>query len=251
MSVEIRMAATQVDPTTEASGTIQVDFEISGEPDSVQIYVGNGVDLSALRVEVPIVANKSNYSEKISDVIPGAVYTVFACPRFVQSDYVNGVYWETVCAAQPLVVKGIKRGGESRDRPAPVITSAVAFPATLGVPGHIELRWQADVKYDKFIIWWTENGEANGQGEVENGSSTTGTWSASTHPHRHYTFAVMGGQSTFWHFDYSGWGPVIQVDAAPPIQSVGQFVGRTSSSSDRQSTKALFDGQPIRTSMGL
>ena len=109
--------------------------------------------------------------------------------------------------------------------PRPVITSAVASPANASRGNSITITWQADTLYNKYLIWWTVNGVAQPQGEVDV-EGTTGSWTADTEPGYKYIFSVNGGQSGGLNlgYQYSGWGPQKEVSSVPNLRNLRGFL---------------------------
>jgi hypothetical protein len=106
----------------------------------------------------------------------------------------------------------------------PVVTLESNEPATLTGPGTITVSW-VSAQYDKFLIWWTVNGEAGEQGEVDK-TETSGSWTTGEPviPGAIYTFKVEGGTYEVWGYNYSGWGNTITVQAVQNLRSLVQFL---------------------------
>jgi hypothetical protein len=98
-------------------------------------------------------------------------------------------------------------------------------PATLQGPGTITVSW-VSIQYDKFLIWWTVNGQSLAQGEVDTGG-TSGSWTTNqpVSPGAVYTFSVEGGTSAgLSGYNYSGWGNTVTVTAVQNLLSLVQFL---------------------------
>jgi len=108
----------------------------------------------------------------------------------------------------------------------PVVRVVANEPATLQAGGSITVSWVSS-QYDKFLIWWTVDGEPLAQGEDKN-SGTSGSWTTNqaVYPGATYTFAVEGGTSSgpLTGYNYSGWGNTVTVQAAQNLRSLRQFL---------------------------
>jgi len=92
-------------------------------------------------------------------------------------------------------------------------------------PDQITVKWTSQ-PYDKFLIWWTQNGMAMAQGEVDS-SGSSGSWTASpTVPGAKYTFSVKGGTygGVFGNYNYSDWGPTVTATAPHRYSSLRYFL---------------------------
>jgi hypothetical protein len=110
----------------------------------------------------------------------------------------------------------------------PVVKLDSNEPATLTGDGTIAISWVSS-QYDKFLIWWTVNGEAADQGEVDT-PGTSGSWTTNQSkdtliPGAVYTFMVEGGvYAGLSGYNYSGWGNTITVTAVQNLRSLVQFL---------------------------
>ncbi len=106
----------------------------------------------------------------------------------------------------------------------PFITNLDPQPATIHQGNSITVAWSSTIQYDKFLVWWTENGIAKIQGEID-ADGYSGSWTAApTVPGASYTFAMNGGIGYTWGADYSGWGPTQKINAVPNLTSLRQFL---------------------------
>lgn len=87
----------------------------------------------------------------------------------------------------------------------------------------ITVSWSSPTNYDKFLVWWTEDGIALQQGEIDS-AGTSGSWTAPTAPGHWYTFQVEGGLSSGLGYDYSGWGPKVRILAPPNLTDLRQYL---------------------------
>jgi hypothetical protein len=107
----------------------------------------------------------------------------------------------------------------------PTVKLQANEPATLQGPGAITVSWVSS-QYDKFLIWWTENGQTLAQGEVDN-SGESGNWTTNQPiiPGAVYTFEVEGGTyAGLSGYNYSGWGNTVTVTAVQNLRSLVQFL---------------------------
>jgi len=223
----------QMTPYSAPLATINVQFAIIGDtPDFVQVYAvnigesdpGGLVDLKGfVDLTVP---NPPNFF--LITVPAGAVYNVAVCPRTgtpqEPDDDLDGVYWENFCAYGVIVAQATPPPPSQRT--PPTITGLDLQPATLTQPDRITVRWSSSQAYDKFLIWWTQNGQPMDQGEVDS-SGIAGSWTASpVTPGARYTFAVKGGVSggILGNYLYSDWGPTLTVIGAKNLASLRQFL---------------------------
>ncbi len=211
----------QVQPFTVNSAKLLIQFRVLGlRPDFVQIYAVNYGEttpsgLADLKDAVELDSPGPIYTSVI-DVEAAAFYTIWLCPRSGEKvspdDQIDEQYWESYCVGQTIVTQAVELPANQRQ--APTITAIDAEPATLTQPDRITVKWTSQT-YDKFLLWWTQNGEANAQGEVNN-SGSSGSWIASpTVPGARYTFAVKGGTygGVLGNYLYSDWGPTVKATA--------------------------------------
>jgi hypothetical protein len=109
---------------------------------------------------------------------------------------------------------------------------------TSPTPGHamkasddqITVKWTSQ-PYNKFLIWWTQNGVAMDQGEIDD-SQSGGSWTASPiTPGALYTFSVKGGVSggIGGNYLYSDWARRSRPPRPIAIPACGCFCGPAAS----------------------
>jgi hypothetical protein len=145
-------------------------------------------------------------------------------------------------------------GGGSNSFPPPYAPELEPQPATIQDSNRIAVRWGSSYSYDKYLIWWFENGVAKPQGEVDSGG-ITGSWTAEpTIPGAVYSFEVEGGVKNLWGilgYIYSGWSTLQTVTAVPNLTSLKAFL-QTSGVSLPQNLRALMSPQTsVKTFMKL
>jgi hypothetical protein len=219
----------QLPPITSTTAQVQVSFEIHGIlPDFVQIYAVNaaGTGLGVLVDKVDMSPPEINYDDPIT-LQAGTLYTIHACPRTGTEqnpdEMIDGAYWESYCVAGTIttLASSSPPGG---NRPPPVIINLDPEPATINQDNRIAVAWSSTIHYDRFLVWWTENGVALAQGEIDTGGYS-GSWTTRTRPGYAYTFAVDGGVSAgVSGFNYSGWGPTEKITASLNLTSLRQFL---------------------------
>jgi hypothetical protein len=233
MGFDIRfLSLEQETPFTAGNTKLFVQFEIIGaKPDFVQIYAVNygettPAGLADIAASVDVSDAASIYFREIV-VQAGAVYTIWLCPRTGSQDepddQIDGEYWEGLCVGQTIVTKSDSLPDDQRN--APIITGIDAEPATISNPDQITVTWTSQ-SYDKFLVWWTKNGEGLAQGEI-GGPRSGGSWTASpTVPGARYTFAVKGGTygGIFGNYNFSDWGPTVKATAPPHYSSLRLFL---------------------------
>jgi len=246
----------QLPPITPTTAQVQVSFEIQGIlPDLVQIYAvsasGNG--LGSLVDKVDMNPPEIKYDENIT-LQAGIPYTIHVCPRTetgqILDDQIDGEYWESYCVAG-IITTQASSSPPVGTLPPPVITNLDPEPATIHQGNSITVAWSSTIKYDKFLVWWTENGIALAQGEIDAGGYS-GSWTAQTVPGANYTFAVDGGVGYTWGNDYSGWGPTKKITAVPNLTSLRQFLLHSGLNPIGQHLRALIPtGVTLRKFMKL
>jgi hypothetical protein len=242
----------QQPPLTATKATIIAQFAALGvRPDLVQVYavnlgetdpggLGDLVDTVDLTIPDPTYAS-------VFTVPAGYFYRIWLCPRSGSKespeDTTDGVYWETYCVWETIVAQAAPAPGAQRVPPS--ISGLDAEPATATQPDRITVKWQSPQSYDKYLIWWTEDGQAMDQGEVD-GTATAGSWTASpTVPGRTYTFSVKGGVSggILGNYLYSDWSPAIKLVAPAHRRSLRQFLVASGVNLSAQGVKALLKRQ--------
>ncbi len=218
----------QVPPFTNDTAQVHVGFEIHGIlPDFVQIYASSasGTGPSQLADMVDMSPPEFQYDDIIT-LQAGTYYTIYVCPRTGSKDNpdetINGEYWEWSCAVSTIITQASPSPPGGPLVP-PVITNLNPQPATMNQGNRITVSWSSPTNYDKFLVWWTEDGVALQQGEIDAGG-TSGSWTAPTAPGRWYTFQVEGGVSSGWSYDYSGWGPKVRIFSPPNLTSLRQYL---------------------------
>jgi hypothetical protein len=199
---------------------------------------------------------ESGYASTIN-VLAGAIYTIWLCPRSGSKDnpddQIDGAYWESYCVGQTVVTQAFPLPAAHRQ--PPIISNVDAEPATISNPDRMIVRWTSQ-PYDKFLIWWTQNGLAMDQAEIDN-SQSGGSWTASpTVPGARYTFSVKGGVSggILGNFLYSDWKPTITATAPHHFSSLIYFLRASGINPAAQGLRSLMQQhhQPsLRTFMKL
>lgn len=243
----------QETPYTDTLATFIVQFAITGDtPDFVQVYAVNlgETDPGGLGDVRGIVDfHQPNPPSFCAFTVPaGAVYNVAVCPRTgtIQDpeDTSDGIYWETFCAYENTVARAAPQ--PEGQRSPPWISRLDPEPATLTQPDHITVTWGSPQPYDKYLVWWTQNGQPMKQGEPGD-SGIAGSWTASpTTPGARYTFAVKGGVSggILGNYLYSDWSPTLTVIAPQHFRSLRQFLVGSGINLAAQPVKSLMTGQP-------
>lgn len=252
MSFEVRITSiTQQQPYTVNVATLLIQFQVLGvRPDFVQVYAVNYGETSPAGLAdvadiVDLTIPESGYVSTIK-VLAGAIYTIWLCPRSGSKDnpddQIDGVYWESYCVGQTYVTKAFPL--PETQRQPPVITAIDARPATMTKPDQITVTWTSQ-PYDKFLIWWTQNGLAMDQGEIDN-SQSGGSWVASPSvPGARYTFSVKGGVSggIGGNYLYSDWGPTITATAPRNYSSLRYFLRASGINPGAQGLRSLMHQQ--------
>ncbi len=252
MGFEIRfLSLAQEQPFTANDAKLLIQFEVLGiKPDFVQVYAVNyGETTPAGLGDVADVVDMDGpdptYASVI-DVRAGAIYTIWLCGRTGTKDnpddQIDSVYWENLCVGQTIVTKSFPLPPTQRQ--PPTITAIDAVPATLTSPDKITVKWTSQ-PYDKFLIWWTQNGVAMDQGEVDS-SGSSGSWIASpTTPGARYTFSVKGGVSggIGGNYLYSDWGPTIAATAPPRYSSLRLFLRASGINPAAQGMRSIMKTQ--------
>jgi len=251
MAFEIRIQSIQqVQPYTVNAAKLLIQFSVGGiKPDFVQVYAVNygestPAGLGAIVDTVDMTIPDPVFTSVI-DVLAGYIYTIWLCGRTGDKsnpdDQIDGVYWESLCVGQTIVTKSYPLPTQ---RQAPVITGVDALPATMTKPDQITVKWTSQ-PYDKFLIWWTQNGVDMAQGEVDS-SGSSGSWTASpTVPRAKYTFSVKGGQygGVFGNYNYSDWGPTVTATAPPQYSSLRFFLRASGVNPSAQGMRSLMHPQ--------
>ncbi len=241
----------QIKPFKPDGAQLLIQFRVLGElPDYVQVYAVNYGEttpsgLADLKGTVKFDTPGPIYSSIIG-VEAAAFYTIWLCPRSGEQespdDQIDEQYWESFCVGQTIVTQSVELPPNQRQ--APTITAIDAEPATLTQPDRITVKWTSQ-PYDKFLIWWTQNGEANAQGEDGN-SGSSGSWTASpTVPGARYTFAVKGGTygGVFGNYLYSDWGPTINATAPHHFSSLRLYLRASGINPGAQRLRSLTQKQ--------
>jgi hypothetical protein len=252
----------QIDPITPTVATVQVVFTVSGnQPDLVQVYAFNAAETESKGLgDVVGTIDLKNGQTSFTSTIrlqAGSYYTIALCPRNKNGntldDTVEGQYWETFCIYYSLITQASTSPEGATKFPPPTISNVVPTAATITKDCSIIVEWQSTITYDKFLIWWTENGIALGQGEND-AKGTSGTWTAApTRPACYYTFSVKGGVAREWgKYDYSDWGPQIKIIAPPNGTSLRRYLQASGIDPARQGMRGLmFPQSSLRRFMKL
>jgi hypothetical protein len=242
----------QQPPLTATKATIIAQFAVLGvRPDFVQVYavnlgetdpggLGDVIDIVDLTIPDPTYAS-------VFTVPAGYIYRIWLCPRNGSKEspeeYTDGVHWDSYCVWQTIVAEAAPASGAQRV--PPTINELDAEPATLTQPDRITVKWQSSQSYDKYLISWTQNGQAMDQGEVD-GTATAGSWTASpTVPNAAYTFSVEGGVSggVGGNYLYSDLSAAIKIIAPVHDRSLRQFLVASGINPAAQGVKSLMKGQ--------
>jgi hypothetical protein len=251
LGVEITGLAQQA-PYTETTATITVQFAITGDtPDFVQVYalnLGETEPGGLGDVKGIIDFNQPNPPSSCTfTVSAGAAYNVAVCPRTgtisEPEDKSDEIYWENFCAWRMIVARATPLAGG--DQSLPWISAMDPEPATLTQPDQIVVKWESPQSYDKYLIWWTQNGQPMKQGEP-GGTGGSGSWSATPiTPGARYTFAVKGGVSAgiLGNYIYSPWSPTLTIIAPDHVRSLRKFLVASGINPAAQRVRSLLDGQ--------
>ena len=244
---------TQQQPYSDTTANIVVQFAVLGDtPDFVQVYAVNlgETDPGGLGDVRGIVDfTQPNPPPFCAFTVPaGAVYNVAVCPRTgdVQQpdDYMDGIPWDNFCAWETIVARATPLPGGQQA--PPWISNIDPEPAGLTQADRITVTWGSPQPYDKYLVWWTQNGQPMKQGEPGD-SGIAGSWTASpTTPGARYTFAVKGGVSggILGNYLYSDWSPTLTVIAPQHFRSLRQFLVGSGINPAAQPVKSLMTGQP-------
>jgi hypothetical protein len=136
--------------------------------------------------------------------------------------------------------------------PKPSLPSLNPQPANLKQGNRIAVSWTAPQSYNKYLIWWTLNGVAMPQGEVD-AAGKTGSWTASTTPGSFYTFKIDGGAATdpWGDYQYSGWGPAAGAKAVPNLTSLRAFLEASGINLPQQMRSLMSTQSSLRNFMKL
>jgi hypothetical protein len=239
--------------------TVQVTFTLTGGwPDFVQVYAQEAGSQPANVVDA-ILATTIDWAPPNPEglttfELPGGnAFTIWLCPRngteeTLDDDY-DGEPWETSCTKVGSITTQVLQS--PTDQPTkPYIISYHQEPATLKGDGSITVSWVSS-PYNKFLIWWTLDGQPLAQGEVNaggsSGSATSGSWTTNqaVSPGAAYTFAVEGGTSAglFAGYNWSGWGNTVPVTAMQNLRSLVQFLKHSGINPAGLSVSSIMGGQ--------
>lgn len=256
-SLEIT-SVTQVAPISATVATVLIQFVVTGiRPDLVQVYayhaaasgaggLGDVVDTVDLNMTDPA------YSSSFQ-VQAGTYYTIALCPRTKTGDdlddEIEGQYWESYCVSTSIVTQSSDQ--PQGKLPAPIINSLSAKPATASQGGQITVSWSSSMTYNKFLIWWTENGQALQQGELDV-QGASGSWTAGpTTPGATYTFSVKGGLYGGFQYNYSDWGSNVKAVAPQNLNALKQFLQLSGITLNGQGVRSVMATQSVRAFMKL
>ena len=137
----------------------------------------------------------------------------------------DGDLWPLMCWKAGTITTKVPTNAPNQPK-LPVITQVENEPPTLSGSGKITIHW-VSAQYDKFLVWWTVDGQSLRQGEPRD-SGTSGRWTTDQpiDPGLDYTFQVEGGTvaGPINSYNCSGWGPSVTVNAAQPLRSLVQFL---------------------------
>jgi hypothetical protein len=249
----------QLKPYTLPNAKVQITFTLTGlPPDIVQVYAQEAGSQPANIVEATLVGTidwQTPDPEGITtiDLQAGNAFTIWLCPRnetdgSVDDEYDNE-YWEVSCVNAGSITTRVPQA--PTDQPTkPFIIKIDNEPATLKGEGAITVSWVSS-PYNKFLIWWTVDGQSLAQGEVNaggsSGSATSGSWTTNqaVSPGAVYTFAVEGGTSAglFAGYNWSGWGNTVTVQAVQNLRSLVQFLKHSGINPAGLSVSSIMGGQ--------
>jgi hypothetical protein len=250
---EIHFLSVKQTTFTSPSCKVLINFEVLGpksQIDLVQVYAVNSTSpprgLGDVVDTVEMQITESQYSSLV-ELQSGAFFTLHLCGRSetngVLDDTIDGVYWETLCVAQPFVTRTVEPPPGMY--PPPIITSSDPEPATITQPNSIRISWRSSMNYDKFLIWWTagQSPLPEPQGESDQ-SGYSGSWTAApTIPGVIYAFSVKGGVSALGGYLYSDWGPTVKVSATHNLTSLRQFLQRSGIDPAGQGVRSLMSSE--------
>jgi hypothetical protein len=109
------------------------------------------------------------------------------------------------------------------EKTPPVISDLEPQPASISASSRVKMTLtSSDRPCKKFLIWWTEEGAAKSQGEVEPGANVTATtWTTDTVPGLAYTFKAEGYAGVD---GWSKWGPEVNMVAPSNLRSLRQYL---------------------------
>jgi hypothetical protein len=234
---------------------VRILFTLTGlPPDLVQVYAQQagtppGTLVMSIDWQTP-----NPEGETTVDLPPGNAFTIWLCPRnetdgTLDDDY-DGDYWEDSCTNAGSITTQVLQAPTAQPT-KPYIVHVDNEPATLKGDGAITVSWVSSA-YNKFLIWWTFDGQALAQGEVDSGGSsgnaTSGSWTTNqaVAPGGTYTFAVEGGtsQGLFAGYKYSGWGNTITVIAVQNLRSLVRLLNNSGINPAGLKVSSIMGGQP-------
>jgi hypothetical protein len=244
----------QLKPYTLPNAKVQISFNLTGlPPDIVQVYAQEAgsqpANLNAATLVGTIDWQTPNPEGLITvEVQAGSAFTFWLCPRNetdgVPDNQYADDYWEVSCTNAGSLTTKVPQ--TQIDQPTkPVIVKTVNEPATLNADASITISWVSS-SYDKFLVWWTVNGQSLAQGEVDTGG-TSGTWTTNQQLSQgaDYTLAVEGGTSAglFAGYNWSGWGPSVTVRALQNTDSLVTFLTNSGINPAGLSVSSIMGGK--------
>jgi hypothetical protein len=244
----------QQQPYALPTSKVQVSFTLVGTaPNLVQIYAqqagSQAGNLIAQQIAATITwkASTPTVSTTIS-LQAGSAYSIYLCPRNETSgtleDQYNGGYWEASCTLAGNITTKVPDGTVA---PAtkPVISKIDPEPATLTGDNSFTVSWTS-TQYDKFLVWWTIDGQSLAQGEISS-PGISGSWTTNQPctPGAQYTFAVEGGtgQGLTGGYNWSGWGPTVDITAVQNLRSLVQLLKKSGVNPAGLSVKSIMGAQ--------
>jgi hypothetical protein len=217
-----------------ATANMQMTYNIDGpqtEVDFVQCYAINAAAADASLTgpsnwvaDYDVTPPDPSYYQTFQ-LAAGTIYTVFLCPRTGSQDSpddeFNGDSWEASCVFTQATTTTTQPSGAGMVPPE--ITSSMPRPASMTQGNNVQLSWSTPSTYQKFIVVPTYDGQALQQAELT-GNPAGNSLTYATAPNASYTFAVEGGVSTGWGYNYSGFGRTIKVTSAQNLHSLRQFL---------------------------
>jgi hypothetical protein len=186
---------------TPSTASVRISFTVTGIlTDLVEIYAGGASDpLSVPLQRVELSPPEINYTSDDIALQAGTLFFFHLCPRNKTGDQldneVEGQPFETFCtAAIPFTTQGTSPPAGPRPKPpAPSITAIEPRQPTLTEPGHIVVRWVANIVFDQYHVI-SEELPSGGPNEIEiDSSGNNGFFTLTpTVPGHSYSFKVQG-----------------------------------------------------------
>jgi hypothetical protein len=255
----VSASISQVNPITATTATVLVIFKFVGAPpDLVQIYASRSTDdVGVVADTVDISLTEFVYSSSF-DLQAGVFYNICICPRTktgeVLDDRIDGQYWESLCKCVTIVTRALPSPGGQL--PAPEITTAELFPATLHADNSIKISWVSSHEYGKYLVRWGLSGlppDQHFQVEIDSGGTSGWFVAQSTKPREGYVFIVEGAESAgLVGWNYSPWSGKAEVTAGDNATSLREFLRLSGIESRGLSLRSVVPaGETLRRFMKL